>query len=269
MAALEGLRILVPESRELDLFAAMLEEAGASTLRCPLVRILALDDTSEADVFIDRCIAGEFQDIVFLTGEGLRHLVNYAGPRKEAFVAALGRMRKIVRGPKPARALRELGLVPDVAAPQPTSDSVLDVIASGANGRRIAVQLYPGDGAARLVDGLKSQGASVTTITPYRYASDADTALVLAAIDAVIAHQIGLIAFTASPQIDRMIAVAGQLGQEAALRKALADTPVAAVGPVVEANLARYGIRAALAPAASFHMKPLVREIIAWWQRRR
>jgi Uroporphyrinogen-III synthase len=266
--ALEGLRILVPESRELDLFAAMLEEAGASTLRCPLVRILALADTSEADGFIDRCIAGEFQDIVFLTGEGLRYLLKYAGSRRDTFVAALGRMRKIVRGPKPARVLRELALTPDVTAQQPTSDSVLETIASSADGRRIAVQLYPGDGAARLVDGLKSQGAFVTTITPYRYASDADTALVQAAIEAVIAHRIGLIAFTASPQIDRMIAVAGQLGQEAALRKALADTSVAAVGPVVAANLARYGITAALAPAASFHMKPLVREIIAWWQHR-
>jgi uroporphyrinogen-III synthase len=266
MAALDGLRILVPESRELDLFAAMLEEAGAVTLRCPLVRILPLDDTREADTFIGRCTAGEFQDIVLLTGEGLRHLLKLAGPREKAFVAALGRMRKIVRGPKPSRALREVGLVPDIAAPQPTSDSVLETLAAGPlEGRRIAVQLYPGDGAARLVDGLARAGAAVTSVTPYRYASDADTAQVRSAIEAVIAHRIGLIAFTASPQIDRMMAVAGQIGLQDGLLKALADTPVAAVGPVVEASLARYGISAALAPDASFHMKPLVRAIIAWW----
>jgi uroporphyrinogen-III synthase len=268
MTALEGLRILVPESRELDLFAAMLEEAGAATLRCPLVRILPLNDTSEADAFIDRSIADGFQDIVFLTGEGLRHLVKYAGPRKEAFVAALGRMRKIVRGPKPARGLRELGMVPDIAAPQPTSGSVLNALASAPlRGRQIAVQLYPGDGAARLVEGLIEHGAAVTTITPYRYASDADTAQVLAAIEAVIAREIGLVAFTASQQIDRMIAVAAQHGRDAALLGALANTSVAAVGPVVEANLARYGITPSLSPAASFHMKPLVRAIISWWQR--
>ncbi|GAA0573131.1 uroporphyrinogen-III synthase [Rhizomicrobium electricum] len=268
MTALNGLRILVPESRELDLFAAMLEEAGAATLRCPLVRILPLADTGEADAFIDRSIAGEFQDIVLLTGEGLRHLVNYAGSRKEAFVAGLGRMRKIVRGPKPARVLRELGLVPDISAPQPTSGSVLEALVTGPlGGRTIAVQLYPGDGAARLVEGLAEHGAVVTTITPYRYASDADTAQVLAAIEAVIARRIGLVAFTASPQIDRMIAVAAQHERKTALLEALADTPVAAVGPVVEASLARYGISPSLSPNASFHMKPLVRAIIGWWQR--
>jgi uroporphyrinogen-III synthase len=266
MAALDGLRILVPESRELDLFAAMLEEAGATTLRCPLVRILPLDDSSEADAFIGRCIAGDFQDIVLLTGEGLRHLIKIAGSRREAFLAALGRMRKIVRGPKPSRVLREVGLVPDIAAPQPTSDSVLEILAARPlDGRRIAVQLYPGDGAARLVDGLARAGAAVVTVTPYRYASDADTAQVQSAIEAVIAHRIGLVAFTASPQIDRMVAVAGQIGLQAELLEALADTPVAAVGPVVEASLARYRISAVLAPDASFHMKPLVRAIITWW----
>jgi uroporphyrinogen-III synthase len=268
MTALQGLRILVPESRELDLFAAMLEEAGAATLRCPLVRILPLENTGEADAFIDRAITGAFQDIVLLTGEGLRHLANYAGPRLEHFVAALGRMRKIVRGPKPARALRELGLVPDIAAPQPTSDSVGEtLLAEPVGGRKIAVQLYPGNGAAPLVDRLVQAGAAVTTITPYRYASDADTALVMAAIKAVVAGEIGLIAFTASPQIERMVTVAAQHGQEPAFLKALADTPIAAVGPVVEASLARYGLSPSLVPQASFHMKPLVRAIITWRQR--
>ena len=37
---LHGVTILVPESRELDLFAGMLEAYGARTLRCPLVTIL-------------------------------------------------------------------------------------------------------------------------------------------------------------------------------------------------------------------------------------
>ena len=57
MGALAGLKILVPESRELDLFAAMLEAEGAVALRCPLVQILDLEDSSEADTWIDRCIA--------------------------------------------------------------------------------------------------------------------------------------------------------------------------------------------------------------------
>ena len=35
MGGLEGRRIVVPESRELDLFVSMLERQGATAIRCP------------------------------------------------------------------------------------------------------------------------------------------------------------------------------------------------------------------------------------------
>ena len=56
-------------------------------------------------------------DLVFLTGEGLRRLLATAeriGLRAEV-IAALGRARKMTRGPKPARALNEVGLSSDLA----------------------------------------------------------------------------------------------------------------------------------------------------------
>jgi uroporphyrinogen-III synthase len=265
MAALDGLTVLVPESRELDLFSAMLEEEGATPLRCPLVRILPLEDTSEVDVFLTQCIAGAFEDLVFLTGEGLRHLIKLSGPRQEAFLSALAKVRKIARGPKPARALREVTLAPDISAPQPTSASILEILAADdLKDRKIAVQLYPGDGAMGLVAGLRAKGAVVTTVTPYRYASDSDVAQVQGAIAALIEGRIDLVAFTATPQIERLFMVAKEAGQEEAMRAALSRTPIAAVGPVVEDSLARYGLKATLAPEASFHMKPLVRAILAW-----
>jgi len=37
--ALAGRTIVVPERRELDLFARMLEQHGAITIRCPMVAI--------------------------------------------------------------------------------------------------------------------------------------------------------------------------------------------------------------------------------------
>src|SRR6185437_11297098 len=92
------------------------------------------------------------------------------------FVTALGELRKITRGPKPARALRELGLAPDLAAAAPTSGGMLDALA-GENiaGRRIGVQLYPGEGGLPLLAALRQRGAVVTPVTPYRYASRAET----------------------------------------------------------------------------------------------
>ena len=129
-AALEGLRILVPETREVDLFAKMLEAEGAQALRCPLVKILDLEDTGDAQVWIDRLVAGEFEDAIWLTGEGLRRLAALAERqgRRSAFVLALGQVRSIVRGPKPVRALRELGHSAALAAAVPTSQGVLDLL---------------------------------------------------------------------------------------------------------------------------------------------
>ena len=42
---------------------------------------------------------------------------------RDGFVRELARVRKTVRGPKPARALRELGLRPDIEAEAPTTDA--------------------------------------------------------------------------------------------------------------------------------------------------
>src|SRR5260370_42247522 len=75
---LTGRRIVVPESRELDLFAAMLEAQGATTLHCPMVAILDLEDPRTALAWLRRLEAGGFDDLVLLTGEGLRRLLAIA-----------------------------------------------------------------------------------------------------------------------------------------------------------------------------------------------
>src|SRR5262249_19370517 len=94
-ARLANRRILVPESRELDLFAHMLEAEGATAVRCPLVTILDLEDTSPVDAWVKHLIAGEFDDLILLTGEGLRRILSVAehmGAKDQA-VAAIGKLR--------------------------------------------------------------------------------------------------------------------------------------------------------------------------------
>ena len=271
MASLDGLRILVPESRELDLFVSMLEAEGAAALRCPLVQILDLDDTDAAEQWIRQLIAGTFTDVIWMTGEGLRRLLPIAEHKgqRAAFVEALARTRTITRGPKPARALRELGLSPGLAAPTPTSQGVLDALAGeDIAGRAIGVQLYPGDGTQMLLAGLRDRKAKVFDVTPYRYASQADAERVAGAIGQVIAGSIGMIAFTSSPQVERLMEVARVSGLEAQLRKAFIHVRIAAIGPVVEETLHRHGLVHVLRPETSFHLKPLIREIAAAWSAR-
>jgi uroporphyrinogen-III synthase len=263
---LRGLMVLVPESRELDLFASMLEAEGANALRCPLVGIRDLDDGRDALTWIESLIAGTFDDVIWLTGEGLRRLLKLASNagREADFIKALAQVRNITRGPKPARALRELGLASGLAAVTPTSQGVLDAL-SGEDiaGHALGVQLYP-DAGTGLMDALRARGAEPIPVTPYRYASQAETGQVAEVIHMLAQGRIGLVAFTATPQIERLFAVARDNGLEKTLSEGLARTPVAAIGPVVEESLRAHGIESAIRPLASFHLKPLVRAIIAW-----
>ncbi len=265
MAALDHLRILVPESRELDLFARMLEEEGAVALRCPLVQIADLEDTSQAEDWIEQLIAAPFDFTVLLTGDGLRKLIDLSGEKRDDFIHALAKSRIVTRGPKPARALREIGLVPALTASEPTSAGILDTLKKkNLQGRRIGVQLYPCDGTPPLVEGLCGLGAQVFVVTPYRYVAEAEADQVIRAIDELAAGKIDLIAFTSSAQIDRLFAVARQHRREQLLMDALARTPIAAVGPVMEQALKAKGLASVIHPVGSFHLKPLVRAIAAW-----
>src|SRR5579862_1577193 len=262
--ALAGCRILVPETRELDLLCRMLEAEGAEAIRCPLVAILDLDDPAPVAAWLDRLIGGRFDDLVLLTGEGLRRILGVArrAGREKETIAAIARLRSVTRGPKPVRALREIGLTPGLTAEPPTTEGVIRTLSGESlQGHRIGVQLYPDNPNLPLLDFLHGAGAEPDPVTPYRYATRSEDEAVGNAIRAMAEGTIDLIAFTSSPQVKRLAEAAQTLGLEAELRTGLARTRVAAVGPVVAAAVAALGGTVAVAPAESFHMKPMVRAI--------
>lgn len=264
--ALRGRRIVVPESRELDLFARMLEAQGAETLRCPMVTILDAEDPAPIEAWLKRLAAGKFDDLILLTGEGLRRLLALARRNgiESDVIAALKRLRTVTRGPKPARVLRELGLVPGLAAAVPTTAGVIAALMNEVlTGRSVGVQLYPGNPNDALLNFLRGAGALPDAVLPYRYASDAETAQVEAVIKAMAEGQVDAIAFTSSPQVERLKEVAKARGLEKELGRGLARTRIAAVGPVVAAAIEALGGKIAVMPQASFHMKPLVTAISA------
>jgi uroporphyrinogen-III synthase len=263
---LTGRHILVPESRELDLFCRMLEAQGATTLRCPLVAILPIEDPAPVEAFLRDLAADRFDDLILLTGEGLRRLLAVAATIDlgSAVIAAIGRLRTITRGPKPARALREIGLAPDLPAEIPTTEGVIESLSSvDLAGRQIAVQLYPDNPNALLINFLTGKGATPCPIVPYRYASDSDSAAVEAAIRDMAAGRIDLLAFTSSPQVTRLATVAKDRGLESELQAGFARTRIAAVGPVVAEAVKSRGWRVDIAPESAFHLKPLVTAICA------
>jgi uroporphyrinogen-III synthase len=262
---LAGRRIALVEHRELDRLGRMLEELGAETLRCPLVGIVDAPDPGPVRAWIERAIAMPFDDLVLMTGEGLRRLRGAAerAGLEAGFRDALARMRTITRGPKPARALREIGLGPGMRAPMPTTDGIIAVLSQeDLSGRRVGVQLPP-DAPARLADFLRQAGALPDLVEPYAYAPRADRRQIAGLIDEMSQGQVDAIAFTSAPQVARLFEAAADDGGEHRLVAALQKTPIAAIGPVVAGELQRHGLAAAIMPQDSFFMKPLVTAIVA------
>ena len=255
---LAGRIVAVPETREIDVFAAMLERRGAQVVRCPMVAILDAPDPAPVLQWSRELAAGSFDDLILLTGEGLRRILSCIDRNdpalKESFVAALTRLRKITRGPKPARALRELGMKPEIAAERPTTEGIIASLQPfDLNDRRFGVQLYGTEPNRPLVDFLETAGAKVSTVAPYVYADAADNEAILTLLKRIQAGEVDAIAFTSTPQVERLFAVA----PAESITAALAKTVVAAVGPVVADTLRRHGIEARVMPEDSFFLKPL------------
>ena len=259
---LAGRTIAVPESREIEVFAALLERRGARVIRCPLISIRDAPDPAPVLEWSRGLAAGALDDLILLTGEGVRRILaaleRHEPALKPRFLDALTRVRKITRGPKPAKVLRELGMKPDITAERPTTEGVIASLrALDLRGRRVGVQLYGTEPNVALLEFLGKSGAAAATVAPYVYADDADERTVRDLIQQLRDGRVDAIAFTSSAQIERLIAVASEDGA----RSALAHTRVAAVGPVAAQTLRRHGIEPWLVPEASYFLKPLTRAL--------
>lgn len=263
---LRGRRIAIPEHRELDRLATMLEEEGATTVRCPLMAIVDPPDRGPVEGWLRELVAGRFQDLILYTGEGVRRLLSSAerAGLTEEVLRALGAIRKITRGPKPARALHEVGIRSDLPASPPTTGGVIATLrALDLAGRHVGLQLYGDEPNRELVGFLESQGAIVHAVAPYRYAPATHDEKVAALIDELQAGLLDAVAFTTALQVERLFQVARRRGVEASLREGLARIHVAAVGPVVVEVMGRFGLRADAVPPRQFFMRRLTLEMIA------
>jgi uroporphyrinogen-III synthase len=259
--ALAGKVVAVPEARQLDVLASLLERRGASVLRCPLVDILDSPDDASVVRWIERLGATPTDLVVFYTGEGVRRLMGFAQRARidASFVAALGRTPKLTRGPKPKRALSELGLAAEHAATEPTTAGLVAAArAIQTPLKRVAIQLYSEGQDRQLVEHFELRGVTVDCVAPYVYASASDDDRVATLIAELAAGRVDAIAFTSKAQIQRLVDLARKRKLEDVLRTGLDRTRVAAIGPVVAAELADAGFRVDTMPDDNYSMKPLV-----------
>ena len=259
---LNGYRILILETREEAQFSRLLSEQGADVLQCPMFAINDAPDPAPVEAWIRRAIEKPLDDLVLMTGEGLRRLmkvVRRIGVEKD-FVAALARARKFTRGPKPGRALREIGLEPQQTTEKPTSEGIAEMLSRiELKGRRVGLQLYPDKDHGALIDAIMAQGASVDTVLPYVYDAKAADSNIVTAIEEMAKGHVDAIALTNLGQVRRLIDTARTHGWEEKLREGFRRTPIASVGPAVSDELKSHGLSAAISPAeGAYFMKPLI-----------
>lgn len=267
---LKGITIAVPETRELKVFSDMIEKTGAKAFHCPLVAIKDSPHEKEVTQWIQRFIDEKFHDLILFTGEGLRRLMAFAerSGLREQFLENLTQVRKITRGPKPARALRMVGLNTDLPVKNPTTGGIIDELKElNLQGRTIGVQLYPDGNHSKLIRFLEDANATPILVFPYVYDSAIEDKQVENLIKKLARGEINVIAFTSAPQVRRLIAIAKKGKLDHDLRHGLSKTKVAAIGPVVADSLKKIGIGIDIQPKSRFFMKPLLREIITHCKR--
>ena len=259
---LNGYKILILETREEAQFSRLLTEQGADVLQCPMFTIHDAPDAAPIEAWIRRFIDKPLDDLVLMTGEGLRRLLKVSRRMnvEPDFIAAAAKPRKFARGPKPGRALREIGLEPQVTTEKPTSEGIIEMLSRvDLRGHRVGLQLYPDRDHSVLIGAVAAQGAELDTVLPYVYDAQAADTNIVTAIDEMAKGAIDAIALTSSGQVRRLLEVAQTHGCEARLREGLARTPIASVGPVVSDELTSHGLRTDITPANdAYFMKPLI-----------
>lgn len=232
---LKGMRVAIFESRFSEEFANLVRKQGAEPLVGPTLVEAPLDLGPEAQAFLDALRAKTVDGLLVLTGVGNRKFVQLVSEQM-AVDELVEHMRGILvaaRGPKAQRALREIGVTPQVVAPEPhTWQTLLSALEATTKlkGKRLALQQYgvPHD---QLTRALEQRGAQVMQVPVYRWQLPEDLGPLERVITEICAGSVEAVLFTSAPQAGSLLEVAQRMGRETELRAALKRCALGSVGP--------------------------------------
>jgi uroporphyrinogen-III synthase len=244
------------EGRRTAELADLIERHNGVPLAAPCLREVHTPESPALQDSLRRALDSVPDIAIFLTGVGTSTLfaaAQHAG-REVELRDKLARATVVVRGPKPAAALRKLGVRIDLSAPQPhTTREVLQLLEDvDLRSKTVVVQLY-GEPNPELSQSLAARGARVVELAPYVWDRPVDPQPILRLLDALDRHAVDVLLITSQAQVENLFEVAREAGREPRLD----GVAIGAQGPVAEAALARHGLRAAFIPDHG-HMGALV-----------
>jgi uroporphyrinogen-III synthase len=256
MAGFNGLRVLSFESRRAKEIAHLITKSGGIPIVAPSTREVPEGPNNDEAKLIRGILAQEFEGIIFMTGVGARALIEAANSISsgDQFLAALGKTRVVVRGPKPAAVMREFNVPVSLTVPEPNTwreiVSALDANSQALplKGSRIAVQEH-GEPSPELYAVLRERGAEVFPVHVYRWALPEDAGPLRAAIQSLVNREVDLVMFTSSVQFVHAARIADEIGVRAEFLSALNNVVVASIGPTTSETLRRNGVNVDFEPS--------------------
>ena len=247
-ASFDGLRVLSLESRRAKEVEKLIRTYGGEPFVVPAMREVKLDSNKQALDFAARLIEGKVDVVLFLTGVGVRALLETVETKydREQFLTALRSTRIITRGPKPEQALREVQVKTLASAPEPSTwhevISTMDrAFGDELKTLRVAIQEY-GASNPELLAELTTRTAEVIKVPVYQWALPHDLKPLRECVHGIANADVDVILFTTAVQVIHLMMVAQQMNCIAELIRGLRSVVVISIGPTTTAEMLHYGI---------------------------
>lgn len=262
--AFNGITVASFESRMATEIIRLIERHGGQPLVVPVLREVSLEDNAVVQEFGVRLMAGRVDLLILLTGVGtaaLFDLLKTSYPWS-SILTALNQTTIIVRGPKPAAALKAVGLQATLTVPEP--NTWVDLISTldghrSVKGLRVVVQEY-GTSNPDLLRALEQRGAEIFAVPIYKWALPEDLGPMRRALDEVIAGRVHVMLITNAVQVDHVMQVLEMDGKVELFRSAITKMVVASIGPTASERLRHHGWPVDFEPSHS-KMGVLVKEL--------
>jgi uroporphyrinogen-III synthase len=247
-ASFNGLRVLSLESRRAKEVEKLIRTYGGEPIVVPAMREVGLESNLQALDFAARLLHGDFDLVIFMTGVGVRAMLDIVQTRfdREEFLAALRKVRVAARGAKPNTALRELKVPVAVISEEPSTWHELLQAIDAAYGNslaemRVAVQEY-GASNPELLAELSERTKELSKFPVYQWALPDDLQPLRECVLGILNGMVDVVLFMTAVQVIHLFQVAEQMQLAPQLLQALQSIVVLSIGPTTSEELAHYGI---------------------------
>jgi uroporphyrinogen-III synthase len=247
-ASFDGLRVLSYESRRAREVEKLIRTYNGEPFVVPAMREVPLESNNACLQFAADLIAGKFDLLIFMTGVGVRFMMDIVTPEfdREVFLAAMRNTKVAARGVKPQAALRELNVPIATTAVEPSTwrellQAIESAFGSELADMRVAVQEY-GATNPDLIAGLTSRCASVVKVPVYQWALPLDLGPLRESVLAIIYGNVDVVLFMTAVQVIHLFRIAEEMDMADDLRIGLASLAVISIGPTTTEELQHYRI---------------------------